>query len=64
MHDVSCQNNLKVTTNYYEMKCLLVITKNKKHALKQVVPITKTLEKSAFAAAIFQGLWVVSFQLK
>ena len=55
MHATSSQNNLKVTTNYYEKKCLLVITKNK-HSSKEVVPITYTLEKLVFAAATFQGL--------
>ena len=70
MHTLSSQNNLKKTTNYYEKKCLKeckvikVMTKNKKHSLKQVVQITYTLEKRVFAAAIFQGVWVVSFQTK
>ena len=36
--------------------------KEQKHSSKQVVPITYTLEKRVFAAATFQGLWVVSFQ--
>ena len=59
MHTMSSQNNLKVTTNYYEKKCLKewkvikVMTKNKKHSLKQLVRITYTLEKRVFAAAIF-----------
>ena len=55
MHATSSQNNLKVTTNYYEKKCLLVITKNK-HSSKEVVPITNTLDKLVFAAATFQSL--------
>ena len=32
--------------------------------IKQVVPTAYTLEQMVFAAAIFQGLWVVSFQTK
>ena len=64
MHTMSSQNNLKVTTDSYERKCLLVITKNKKHSSKQVVPITYTLEKRVFAVATFQSLWVVCFQTK
>ena len=64
IHTISSQNNLKVTTNYYETKCLLVITKNKKHSSKKVVPIAYTLEKRVFAAVTFQGLWVDFFQTK
>ena len=45
MHTISSQISLKVTTNYYEKKYLLVITKNKKRSSKQVVPITHTGEK-------------------
>ena len=45
MHTISSQNSLKVTTNYYEKKYLLVISKNKKHSSKQVVPITHIGEK-------------------
>ena len=56
IHTISSQNNLKVTANYYETKCLLVITKNKKHLSKQVAPIAYTLEKRVFAVATFQGL--------
>ena len=63
-HTLSIQKNLKVTSNYYEKKCLLVITKNKKHFSRQVVPITYTSENRVFADATFQGLWVVSFQTK
>ena len=64
MQTLSSQNNLKVMTNYYEKKCLLVITKNKRHSWKQFVSITYTMEKKVFAAATFHGLWVVSFQTK
>ena len=39
IHTISSQNNLKITTNCYKKKCLLVITKNKKHSSNQVVPI-------------------------
>ena len=34
----------------------------KKHLSKQVVSITCTLEETFFAAATFEGLWVVSFE--
>ena len=64
MHTLNNQNNLKLMTNYYEIKYLLVITKNKKHSSKQVVPITLTLEKKVFAAATFKDLWVAFFQTK
>ena len=64
IYTMSTQNNLKVMKNYYEKKCLPVITKNKKHSLKQVVPIAYTLEKRVFAAATFQGLCVVYLQTK
>ena len=64
MHSLSNQNNLKLMTNYYEIKYLLVITKNKKHSSKQAVPITYTLEKKIFAAATLKDLWVVFFQAK
>ena len=37
-------------------KMFLVITWNKKHFSKQVVPIAYTLEKRIFAAATFEGL--------
>ena len=54
MHTMSSQNNLKVTTDSYERKCLLVITKNKKHSSKQVVPITYTLEKGSLLLPLFK----------
>ena len=60
IHTMSSQNNLKVTTNYYEKKCLLVITKNKKHLSKQDLPITYILNKRVFVAVTFQCLWVAS----
>ena len=34
MHSVSSQSNLKVTTNYYEKKCFLVIRRIKKTFIK------------------------------
>ena len=37
------------------------VTKNKKHLLKYVVPITYTV---VFAAATLKVFWVVSFQAK
>ena len=54
MHTLSSQNNLKVATKNCKNKCLLVVTKNKKHSSKQVLPITHTGER-VFAAATFQG---------
>ena len=55
--------NLSVTINFYEKQWLLVFTKIKKHSSKQVVSITYTLEKRYLAAATFEGLWVLSFQI-
>ena len=43
-------------------KCLPVIIENIKHKSKQVIPVTYTLGKKVFAAAIFQGLRVATFQ--
>lgn len=40
---------------------ICLITWNKRHSWKQVVPTTNRLKKF-FAASIFKGLWVVSFQ--
>ena len=46
------EKNLRVTINFYKKQCLPVIASNKKHLLKQVVPITYALERRFFAAAI------------
>ena len=35
-----------------------VITWNKKHSSKRVIPVTDTLDKRFFVAALFEGLWV------
>ena len=40
-----------------------VITWNKEHLLKQVVPVTHTLEKK-FSVATFEGLWVAFFHIE
>ena len=53
LRTLSIHNNLKVTTNYYEKKFLLVMTKNKRNSSKPLVPITYRLEKGIFAAGIF-----------
>ena len=54
--------SLRVTISFHEKESLSVITWNKKHFWKEVVPITYTLEKRGFfAAATFKGLWIVSF---
>ena len=56
--------NLRVTLIFHEEQYLPVITWNKKHLSKQVVPITNTLEKRVFATTSCKGLWIVSFQTK
>ena len=53
--------NFKVTKNLYKKQWLQVIKWNKKHSSNQVLSITCTLEERFFAAATFEGLWVVSF---
>ena len=52
--------NAQVTTKFYKKRCLPVITCNRKHTSKQIASVKYTLEKSFFAAATFEGLWVVS----
>ena len=48
------QKNLSVTINFYKtLLRLAVITWNKKHLSKQVVPMTITLEKTLFKIATF-----------
>ena len=54
MHTLSSQNNLKVATKNCKNKCLLVVTKNKKHSSKQVLPITYTLEKESLLLQLFK----------
>ena len=54
----------RLTLTFHEKLCLGVITQNKKHPSKQVVPTIYTLEKRVFAAVTFKGLWVVSFQTR
>ena len=44
------------TVHFYGKLCPLVITQNKKHSSKQVLPKTHTLEKKLFAGATFDGL--------
>ena len=48
--------NLGVTMDFYEKRYLPVITWNKKHFSKQVVPITCSLGKMFFEAAALEGL--------
>ena len=50
--NMTVEMNLKMTINFYKRQCFPVITWNKKHLLKQVVPMTYTLEKRFFAAVI------------
>ena len=47
---------LRVKIKFYEKQCPSVIRQNTKYSLKQVIPITYTLEKSFVAAATFAGL--------
>ena len=49
-----------LTINFCQKQCLLVITWNEKHSLKQAVPITYTLEKS-FLLLLLLKVCVVSF---
>ena len=55
------EKSFRVTRNLYK-KCHPVITWNKKHSSKQVLPVRYTLKKTIFEAAIFKGLRVISFQ--
>ena len=59
---MAVEKNTGIVRNFYKKLCLSVITWNKKHLLKQVVPITFTLGKTIFAVAAFECLWVVYFQ--
>ena len=45
----------RVTINFNKKLCLAVITQNKKHLSKQVVPVTCTLEKKFFCSCYFRG---------
>ena len=47
---------LRVTKNFYRKQGLQVITENKKHSLKQVIPIRYTLNKRFAAPATFEDL--------
>ena len=47
------EKSLRITINFYKKQYLPVVTMNKKHSLKQVVPIIFTLEKKFFAVATF-----------
>ena len=49
---MAVEKNLRVTTNFYKKHCLLLVTWNINNLLKQVVPITYTLEKRFFEVAI------------
>ena len=51
-----------VWINLYKKQCLPVITWNEKYLSNQVVATTCILGKRFFAVAIFEGLWVSSFQ--
>ena len=45
------------TINFYKKLCLPVITWNRKHLSKQVLPITCNMEKMVFAVtATYEGL--------
>ena len=51
---MTVEKNLTVI-NVYEKLCLPVITWNKKHLSKQVLPIRYALEKTIFAVATLEG---------
>ena len=51
---------LRITIIFHKKQCLPLITRKKKHSLKQTVSVPCTLEKKVFAAATFEGLWVLS----
>ena len=53
---MAVEKNTGIVRNFYRKLCLSVITWNKKHLLKQVVPITFTLGKTIFAVAAFECL--------
>ena len=60
---MALEKNIRVTIKFYKKHCLPVITWNKNNLLKQVVPITYTLEKMFFASCYtFEDLGGVSFQ--
>ena len=48
---MAVKKNLRLMINFYKKLCLPVITWNKKHLSKEVVPITYKLEKKFFAVA-------------
>ena len=54
--DMAVEKALRVTINFYKNSVLQLSHKKKKHSLKQVIPITYTLEKKLFVAAAFEGL--------
>ena len=60
---MTVEKNLTVI-NVYEKLCLPVITWNKKHLSKQVLPIRYALEKTFFAVATFEGSKSKFFQTK
>ena len=59
---MAVEKNLRVAINFYKKLCLPVVTWNKKHLSKPVLPIIITLQKFLFVVATVGCLWVVSFQ--
>ena len=52
---MAIEKNLRITINFYiEKLCFRVITWNRKHLSKQLVPTTYILEKTYFAVASFE----------
>ena len=60
--NMEVEKKLRVMMNFYNKQCLPVITWNKKHLMKRVLPKIYTLEKKIFALATFEKLHVVSSQ--
>ena len=57
--ETTCQlKNVRVTISFYQKQCLPVISLNKKNSSMLVVLITHTLEKTFFAATLFESLCV------
>ena len=54
--------SLRSNDKLFKKQCLSVITQNKKHSSKQVIPITYTLGKRFVAAVTFEGLSVASLR--
>ena len=54
LKNMALKENLRVMINFCKKLCLPVITWNKKHLSKEIVPITNTLDKTFFIVATFE----------